>query len=119
MTIKITSTVSSQTIPANLPFVLKLSDSGRARVSLNISIGDNISIDFDETWTGSRETTVPGLPPGTYPFLAFVYAYRSGLGGDYDSLFELNHKAVAGARGTLATGTFNDGGSGNFSLIVK
>ena len=85
---------------------------------MNISVGKDISIDFEETWSGKRETTISPLPVGTYQCFVFLYAFRSGLGATFDSVYKINGQLVASAKSALKDGVFNDGGDAKFKLIV-
>lgn len=119
MSISINSTSTTVSAVAGKPIKLFLGDTGKARVSMNISIGKEISIDHDETWSGKRETTIPGLPAGTYQCFVFLYVFRSGLGATYNSAYKINGQVVASAKGNLKDGVFNDGGDAKFKLIVS
>jgi hypothetical protein len=95
-----------------------MEDDGRARVSMNFSIGHNISIDFDDTWSGYRLTKIPGLSARHTNCFAFVYVYRSGLNADYYSKFVLNGILIAEAHGNLDVGVNHDGGNVVIPMII-
>ena len=119
MTIKIDLPSPTVAVIEGKPLKLFLADSGKARVSMNISIGKDISIDYEETWSGSRETIIPALPSGTYQCFVFVYVFRSGLGATHDSTYKINGQVVATSKGTLNEGVFNDGGNAKFKLVIS
>lgn len=102
-------------LPTNL--TVKLGDSGNCFASLSLLIGQNIRIVHDETWDGHRETNI-SLQSGTYSCLATIRAYRSGLGGIYNSFISLNGQNVLAAAGELSAGIEMDVAFVYFTLVV-
>lgn len=111
MTIEVKALVPSLEVNAGEVIELMMEDNGRARVSMNLSIGDSISVDFDDTWSGHRLVKIPGLRAMKTNCYAFVYIYRSALNADYESKFYINRKLIAEAKGSLKKGINFDGGN--------
>jgi len=111
MSISVKALLPSIDVKSGEVIELIMEDDGRARVSMNFSIGDSISVDFDDTWSGHRLAKIPGLKAGETSAFAFVYVFRSALNADYKSKFYINGNLVAEAEGKLSKGTDFDGGN--------
>lgn len=107
MPFEITQLTEKMTVPSG-NVEISMEDHGNARVSLEFWFNTTLFQRYDATWDGKSDVKIP-VPDGDYDCQIVIYVYASELGRVYNSIFRINNKLVATAKGDLEDKVYDYG----------